>query len=63
METNAIKLENGNMGCPECKSEEFSLTMHMDHKDSFQNSYVCTKCGAGVWVEHKRSKEDAMYWE
>lgn len=61
-ETNGIKLENGNMGCPKCNGESFKTVAHADGKDYFTNYYQCNKCGEPVWTKHKRSKASRAYW-
>ena len=62
-ETNAIELESGNYGCPQCKSDQLKLITHMDGKDFFKNVYNCCGCGFPISFTHQRSKEDQMYWE
>ena len=62
-ETNAIELDNGNYGCPNCKCDKFKFVAHMDGKDFYQDVRNCTKCGSVINFRFKRSKQDQMYWE
>lgn len=61
-ETNGIKLENGNLGCPGCGREKFNLIAHLDGTNSFENRYECDNCHSVVWTRQKRSKEDQAWW-
>lgn len=58
-----IKIKDGILVCNKCENREVECVMHMDCKDYFINSYVCTKCKNPITVTEKRSKESMMYWE
>lgn len=62
-ETNAIKLESGNYGCPDCYGEELKQVAHADGKETYRNIYNCMNCGCVVNFTFKRDKRDQMYWE
>ncbi len=61
-ETNAVKNEKGDYGCPKCGGTTFKNSMHLDARTYFTNQYTCATCGEFVWTKTPRSEEDLMYW-